>query len=81
MSHNLKALFVDPYHIGKGHGNCLLQHVLRELEKRGGKRIQIQYDPNATKFQSAAGAYQIGAQVSGSVPGQFLPLLQIDIQT
>jgi len=73
------ALFIDPDDMGNGHGRHLMAHALQNGSKHGGRTLQIQSDPNATKFYEAAGAYQIGLLESGSIPGRQLPLLQIDV--
>jgi GNAT superfamily N-acetyltransferase len=76
---DLHALFIDPGKIGNGHGRFLMAHALQNVAKHGGLTLQIQSDPNATKFYEAAGAYRIGLLESGSIPGRQLPLLQIDV--
>jgi GNAT superfamily N-acetyltransferase len=76
---DLDALYVDPKHIGKGFGRLLLDNALSTVQERGGKRLQIQSDPNAIEFYAAAGARQTGTQESGSIPGRFLPLLEIEV--
>jgi len=76
---DLQALFVDPGDISNGHGRQLMTHALQSVSKQGGRTLQVQSDPNATRFYEAAGAYQIGLVESGSIPGRQLPLLQIDV--
>ena len=76
---DLEALYVDPPHIGNGYGSFLLDHAVSAVQKRCGERLQIQSDPNATGFYASAGACQIGTRESGSIPGRFLPLLEIDV--
>ena len=76
---DLDALYVDPGRIGKGYGGLLLDHALFAVQARGGERLQIQSDPNAAEFYASAGARQIGTRESGSIPGRFLPLLEIDV--
>ncbi|MEO1201204.1 MAG: GNAT family N-acetyltransferase [Pseudomonadota bacterium] len=78
-SFELDALFVDPPHIGKGVGRALLDHALKSLAARGGRRLTIQGDPNASGFYEAAGARLVGARASGSIPGRELPLYRIDV--
>jgi GNAT superfamily N-acetyltransferase len=78
---DLDALYVDPEHIGKGFGGLLLDNAVSAVQERGGERIQIQSDPNAIEFYAAAGAHQTGTQESGSIPGRFLPLLEIEVSS
>ena len=75
----LEALFVEPEHIGQGVGRMLLTHATRLLSRRGVRRLTIQGDPNATRFYLAAGALPIGERESGSIPGRFLPVFEIDL--
>lgn len=77
--YELDALFVEAAHIGTGVGRLLIQHALEILSKRGGARLIIQGDPNATEFYRAAGARQIGHRESGSIPGRYLPLFALEI--
>lgn len=76
---DLEALYVDPAHIGNGYGSFLLDRAVSAVRKRCGERLQIQSDPNATGFYASAGACQIGTRESGSIPGRYLPLLEIDV--
>jgi GNAT superfamily N-acetyltransferase len=75
----LDALFVEPEHIGTGIGRLLVQHALKIVSERGATRLIIQGDPNATEFYQALGARQIGTRESGSIPGRFLPLFEIEV--
>lgn len=75
----LDALFVEPDYIGDGVGSLLIQHAVRRLSERGVKRLIIQGDPHATEFYLAAGARQVGARESESIPGRNLPLFEIDV--
>ncbi len=78
-NYELGALFVEPEYIGAGVGRSLLQHAVRSLSELGAERLIIQGDPYASRFYVAAGARQTGSRESGSVPGRFLPLFEIDI--
>ena len=78
---DLDALYVDPEHIGKGYGSLLLSNALSAVQERGGARLQIQSDPNAVEFYAASGARQTGTQESGSIPGRFLPMLEIEVSS
>ena len=77
--YELEALFVEPKYIGTGVGRTLIQHAISLVSKYGAERLIIQGDPNARRFYLTAGAHQIGTRESGSVPGRFLPLFQVDI--
>jgi GNAT superfamily N-acetyltransferase len=75
----LEALFVEPERIGHGIGRQLIQHALKELDRKDAETLLIQGDPNTASFYIAAGARQIGVKESGSIPGRDLPLFQIDL--
>ena len=78
--YELEALFVEPQHIGTGVGRSLMQRAVRSLSRQGAARLIIQGDPNATDFYVAAGARQVGSRESGSIPGRYLPLFEIEIE-
>ena len=78
--YELEALFVDPPHIGTGVGGALLWHALNWLSSQSAKRLVIQSDPQAGDFYLAAGARKTGEEESGSIPGRFLPIFEIDIR-
>ncbi len=78
--YELDALFVDPTYIGTGVGRALIQHAIGTAAKFGAARLIIQGDPNATDFYVAAGAKQIGERESGSIPGRFLPVFEIELE-
>ncbi len=78
--YELEALFVEPRYIGTGVGRSLIQHAVSSLSRQGAARLIIQGDPNATDFYVAAGARQIGSRESGSIPGRYLPLFEIEFE-
>ena len=75
----LGALFVHPKHIGNGIGKQLITHAKAHAWKLGAHSMTIQGDPHALEFYRAAGASVIGEMESGSIPGRFLPLLEIPL--
>ncbi|MFK8012601.1 MAG: GNAT family N-acetyltransferase [Marinicellaceae bacterium] len=75
----LEALFVKPAFIGKGIGKALINHAKNLALQLGAKTMVIQGDPNAIEFYLAAGAKQVGELESGSLPGRFLPLFEMDL--
>jgi len=77
----LSALFVEPKHIGRGVGRQLMSHAKSLAVKLGAHIMTIQGDPHALEFYRAAGANVIGEMESGSIPGRFLPLLEILLVT
>lgn len=75
----LGALFVDPKYIGKGIGKQLMDSAKTHAKALGAATMTIQGDPHALEFYRAAGASVIGEMESGSIPGRFLPLLEIPL--
>ncbi|NJN50791.1 MAG: GNAT family N-acetyltransferase, partial [Gammaproteobacteria bacterium] len=75
----LDALFVEPRHIGAGHGLRLLAHAVATAQSRGVARIVIQADPNAAGFYESCGARRIGSRPSASIAGRRLPLYVLDV--
>lgn len=76
----LEALFVEPAYIGRGVGRSLIQHAIQTATDHGAARLMIQGDPNATDFYVAAGARQTGKRASGSIPGRFLPVFEVELK-
>jgi predicted N-acetyltransferase YhbS len=77
----LGALFVEPKHIGQGIGRQLMARAKAHAIKLGAHTMTIQGDPHSLEFYRAAGASVIGEMESGSIPGRFLPLLEIPLVT
>lgn len=75
----LEALFVDPDHIGQGLGRLLMDHAKSVAAGLGADKMIIQSDPYALGFYQAAGGMCIGERESGSVPGRYLPVLEISL--
>ena len=76
---NLDDLFIDQNFIGKGFGQALIEHAKTIAVELGVKKIIIQSDPNAKGFYLAVGAVQIGVKESGSIPGRYLPMLEMNL--
>jgi GNAT superfamily N-acetyltransferase len=73
----LGALYVKPQNIGKGIGRLLMGRAKAHAGMLGAHSVFIQSDPHAVEFYRAAGAVVVGEKESGSIPGRFLPLLEI----
>jgi GNAT superfamily N-acetyltransferase len=73
----LEALFIDPAYIGQGWGKYLLNAAIVVAKTHHAKSIKLQADPFAEDFYRANGAVKVGQTESLSVPGRFLPLLEI----
>ena len=79
--YELYGMFVEPDHIGTGVGKALMEHAKTEVEALGGKTLVIQGDPNAEKFYRAAGGKPAGMRESESIPGRYLPLFIIELNS
>lgn len=75
----LVALFVEPGDIGSGVGRLLVDDAIAVARAKAYARILIQGDPNAEGFYLAIGAHRAGERESGSIPGRFLPLFEINL--
>lgn len=75
----MEALFVEPEAIGTGVGRRLIEDAILAARRRHYDRIVIQGDPNAEGFYLAIGAKRAGERESGSIPGRFLPVFEIDL--
>ncbi len=71
----LTHLFVDPEHLGGGHGRVLWEHALVEADRLGGRRLVVVSDPGAEPFYVSRGARFAGEVESPVRPGRKLPLL------
>ena len=72
---------MEPKYIGQGIGRQLMARAKAHAIKLGANTMTIQGDPHALEFYRAAGARVIGEMESGSIPGRFLPLLEIPLAT
>lgn len=76
-SPELEALFIEPEFIGQGRGKQLLGEAMSIAKEHNAKSIKLQGDPFAEAFYLSNGAVKIGETKSNSIPGRFLPLLEI----
>jgi GNAT superfamily N-acetyltransferase len=72
----LHDLFIEPSHIGHGHGKSLWLFALDVARGRGFKRLTLTADPNAEPFYLAQGARRIGEKPSPVQNGRSLPVLE-----
>lgn len=79
-AYELDALFVEPDRIGRGIGRMLVNHAIGVLSSKGAETLIIQGDPHAADFYLALGAHETGERESGSIPGRYLPLFEIDVR-
>lgn len=73
----LALMFVDPDAMGSGAGAALFEAICHEALEAGFKRLLIESDPQAEGFYLRMGAVRTGDAPSASIPGRFLPLLEM----
>lgn len=75
----LEALFVRPDYIGQGIGRRLMDEARLRAADDGVSCLKIQSDPYAEPFYRAAGAVTIGRKESDSIPGRYLPMMELQV--
>jgi N-acetylglutamate synthase-like GNAT family acetyltransferase len=70
----IEHMWVTPRYIGRGVGQQLFAHLLKQLRAMKVARLRIVSDPNAAGFYHRMGARRVG-RVASTPPGRFLPLL------
>jgi GNAT superfamily N-acetyltransferase len=75
----ISAFFVHTDSKRQGVGKLLWQTVLNAAQAAGLTRLQLDADPAAVPFYEAMGFATIGQIPSGSIPGRFLPLMELRI--
>jgi len=76
----LDALFVDPAYIRQGYGRTLIEHAIVTASGLGFSVMIIHSDPNAKAFYLSAGGELTGEGESASIPGRYLPILEIKLK-
>jgi len=76
----LEALFIDASAIGSGVGRALFEHAKEIAKQCGGTSLEAQSDPYAERFYLAMGAKVTGRKESGSIPGRYLPMIQVKLK-
>jgi len=72
----LHHLFIEPRHIGKGHGKKLWDHAVQLARDLRFRRLILTADPNAEPFYASRGAVRIGEKVSPVASGRMLPVME-----
>jgi GNAT superfamily N-acetyltransferase len=73
----LDDLWVEPAHIGAGHGARLWLHALATARGLGWTHLLIESEPGAEGFYMRMGARRLGERRSSI--GRLLPLLRFDL--
>ena len=69
--------FVSPSALRQGVGAVLMSHLREAAQDAGVKRLVVQSDPYAEGFYEAMGYKRFSQSPSGSIPGRYLPLLEM----
>lgn len=75
----LDLLFVDPGHLGRGHGQRLFAHACDAARTAGAARLVVESDPNAVGFYERMGMARTGGRASPVEVGRVLPVLALDL--
>lgn len=75
----LAALFVEPETQRSGIGRALFDWAAAECRAHGATTMTIEADPGAVPFYRRMGARDVGVVPSGSIPGRFIPRLELTI--
>jgi GNAT superfamily N-acetyltransferase len=76
---HLEDLFVEPAHIGHGHGRTLWDHALATAREMGFESIELESDPHAEAFYLARGAVRVGEVASPGHPDRILPVMRYEL--
>jgi N-acetylglutamate synthase-like GNAT family acetyltransferase len=72
----LHDLFIEPRHIGKGHGKELWDYAVHLARSLGFSRLVLTADPNAEAFYARLGAVRIGEKASPIRSDRGLPIME-----
>jgi GNAT superfamily N-acetyltransferase len=73
----LDKLFVEPTRLRSGVGRCLFDWAKSTAHQAGATTMIIESDPGASGFYRRMGAVEHGVAASGSIPGRFIPRLEL----
>ena len=73
----LNFLFISPDYIKQGIGHQLLQHAIAYCKDGGSAILNVLSDPNAASFYAKYG-FEVIAQRQSSIPGRFLPEMELE---
>ena len=76
---HLEKLFVEPEMMRSGAGRALLAWAKDVARALGATKMVIEADPDAAAFYRRMGAVDDGVAPSGSIPGRFLPRLNLTL--
>lgn len=74
----LDNMFVLPKYIGKGCGKILMLDFLERIKKMGKQQVKLHAEPFASAFYKKFG-FEVTDQIESSIPGRFLPVMELTI--
>jgi GNAT superfamily N-acetyltransferase len=74
----LEDLWVEPAWIGKGVGTRLFGHAAAHVRSLGGRRLELEAEPNAVGFYERMGARYM-RDSEPSVWGRINPIMELDL--
>jgi GNAT superfamily N-acetyltransferase len=75
----LEKLFVEPTMLRTGTGRQLFDWAKATARAAGARTMLIEADPDAAPFYRRMGAVDDGVVPSGSIPGRFIPRLNLSL--
>ena len=78
LTAKLDNLFLLPNYIGMGYGRCLMNTFMRQTKLQGYKILELDADPNTTKFYAKFG-FKIIGQLKTSTKDRYLPIMQLNL--
>ncbi len=78
-SGQVSSFFIHPESKRQGVGKALWRVVLIAAREQKLQRLHLDADPAAVPFYEAMGFTTVGQKPSGSVPGRFLPLMELHL--
>lgn len=73
----LEDFFVEPDLQGQGIGTALMKVFTDAARARGARTAGLDADPNAEAIYQRLGFVTVGRSPSGSIPGRFLPRMEM----
>ncbi len=73
--------FVHPDWQGRGVGKALFAQLLEAAGECGMTSLGLDSDPDAEPFYENIGFRTVGRSPSGSIPGRFLPRMELNLKT
>jgi GNAT superfamily N-acetyltransferase len=73
----IEDFFVDPRFQKRGVGAALMAVLLATCRERGVGALDVDADPHAEPIYARFGFRTVGATPSGSIPGRFLPRMEL----